>query len=145
MDIIRGCTEFFIIFEKDAVEAAAKMNGRGEAMDDGKDAGLRVGRHPVLGELRKGREVLICVDGRYIPAREGEPLAAALFAAGVRRTRYSRKRGEPRGPFCMVGRCTECLMTVDGKPNVRTCITPVREGMRVETPGRSDRDLRERR
>jgi len=99
------------------------------------EIGLRVRWHPVLGDMDKGREVFIFVDGRRIPAREGEPLAAALFAAGIRRTRYSRKRGEPRGPFCMVGRCTECLMTVDGVGNVRTCVTPVREGMRVETPG----------
>lgn len=95
---------------------------------------LRVGWHPVLGETGKGRTVTISVDGRAIPAREGEPIAAALYAAGIRVTRYSPRSGEPRGPFCMIGRCTECSMTVDGIPNVRTCLTPVRDGMRIETP-----------
>ena len=97
--------------------------------------GLRVGRHPVLGEMGRGRPVTIYVDGRPVPAREGEPVAAALYASGIRITRYARLSGEPRGPFCMIGQCTECAMTVDGVPNVRTCIAPVRDGMRVETPG----------
>ncbi len=89
-----------------------------------------------MGEMERGRPVTIYVDGRQVPAHEGEPIAAALYAAGIRLTRYSPHSGEPRGPFCMIGRCTECAMTVDGTPNVRTCVTPVREGMKVETPGR---------
>ena len=44
-----------------------------------------------------------------------------------------RDRGYPRGIFCGIGRCTDCVMTVDGQPNVRTCVTPVRAGMKVET------------
>ena len=42
------------------------------------------------------------------------------------------KRHEPRGIFCAIGRCTDCKMTVDGVPNTRTCITLVKDGMRVE-------------
>lgn len=95
---------------------------------------LRVDRHPVLGEISRGRPVTIYADGRPVPAREGEPIAAALYASGIRTTRYSSHSGEPRGPFCMIGRCAECSMTVDGVPNIRTCLTPVRDGMRVETP-----------
>ncbi|MEW6217763.1 MAG: (2Fe-2S)-binding protein, partial [Candidatus Bipolaricaulota bacterium] len=72
-------------------------------------------------------------NGRPIMAREGEPIAAALVAAGVWEFHCSRKAGEPRGPFCMIGRCTDCVMVVNGIPNVRTCITPVEEGMGVET------------
>ncbi len=98
---------------------------------------LRVRKHPVLGEMAKGDLVTIYVDGRPLSAREGEPVAAALYANGIKVTRFSSISGEPRGPFCMIGRCTECAMTVDGVPNVRTCLTPVREGMKVETPGRS--------
>jgi predicted molibdopterin-dependent oxidoreductase YjgC len=97
---------------------------------------MRVVEHPVLGGMGGGREVTIYVDGRPVPAREGEPIAAALYANGIRTTRYSSLSGEPRGPFCMIGRCTECAMIVDGVPNVRTCLTPVREGMIVDTPGR---------
>ena len=61
------------------------------------------------------------------------PIAAALLASGVRVFRKTAKKGYPRGVFCGIGRCTDCVMTVDGKPNVRTCVTPVRAGMKVET------------
>ena len=64
---------------------------------------------------------------------EGEPIAAALRVAGVMAHRYTAKRHEPRGVFCAIGRCTDCVMVVDGKPNVRICITPLKEGMVVET------------
>ncbi len=40
---------------------------------------------------------------------------------------------EPRGLFCAIGRCTDCVMTVDGVPNVRTCVTLVEGGMSIET------------
>jgi sarcosine oxidase subunit alpha len=93
----------------------------------------RITSHPVLGELPQAELVTIHVDGEPVLAREGEPIAAALLAAGTRVLRRSQKLGEPRGVFCAIGRCTDCAMTVDGRPNVRTCVTPVREGMRVET------------
>jgi predicted molibdopterin-dependent oxidoreductase YjgC len=76
---------------------------------------------------------MIWVDGEAFVAREGDTIAAALMAAGRRVLRRTVQSGEPRGVFCAVGRCTDCVMTVDGQPNVRTCITLVREGMRVET------------
>jgi aerobic-type carbon monoxide dehydrogenase small subunit (CoxS/CutS family) len=93
----------------------------------------RITSHPVLGSLPPAREVTLTVDGEPIPAREGEPIAVALLAVGRRVLRYSDRRGEPRGLFCAIGRCTDCAMTVDGRPNVRTCITPARHGMRIET------------
>ncbi|MBX5445388.1 (2Fe-2S)-binding protein [Sphaerobacter sp.] len=94
---------------------------------------LRVRQHPVLGDLPPTTEVTIYVDDRPIPARAGEPIAAALLAAGIRVCRTMPNRGRPRGPFCGVGRCTDCLMTVDGEPSVRTCVTPVRDGQRIVT------------
>jgi predicted molibdopterin-dependent oxidoreductase YjgC len=94
---------------------------------------LRIYDHPILGKLRERRKVLIEVDGKRIEAYEGEPIAAALLAAGIRVFRYTVRRNEPRGLFCAIGRCTDCVMTVDGTPNIRTCITPVRDGMKVET------------
>jgi aerobic-type carbon monoxide dehydrogenase small subunit (CoxS/CutS family) len=77
--------------------------------------------------------VLIEVDGQVIQAVAGEPIAAALLAAGKTVFRYTRKRHEPRGVFCAIGRCTDCMMVVDGVPNVRTCVTPVRAGMKIQT------------
>jgi hypothetical protein len=94
---------------------------------------LRITDHPVLGSLAGRPSVHLTVDGRRVEAREGEPVAAALVAAGVRVFRKTSRRGEPRQLFCGIGRCTDCVMVVDGQPNVRTCVTPVRDGMRVET------------
>lgn len=94
---------------------------------------MRVIDHPILGPMPQRRQVTIYVDGKPIPAYEGEPIAAALVASGIRVMRKTPKLGQPRGVFCAIGRCTDCVMTVDGVPNVRTCVTPVREGMRVET------------
>ena len=72
-------------------------------------------------------------DGKEMDGYEGEPISVALKAAGVTKHRYTKKEHKPRGIFCAIGRCTDCVMGVDGKPNVRTCITPLAEGMTVET------------
>jgi hypothetical protein len=71
-------------------------------------------------------------SGRPIGGREGDSIAAALLAAGIRATRTSAISGMSRGPYCMIGACFECLALVDGKPGVQTCMMAVREGMRVE-------------
>ena len=71
-------------------------------------------------------------DGRAVEALEGDTVASALYAAGRRVFGRSFKYHRPRGLYCMSGRCPNCLMTVDGKPNVRTCVTPVKEGMKVQ-------------
>jgi len=77
--------------------------------------------------------VSLTVDGFEIVGRPGEPIAAALLANGIRRFRTMPKSGNTRGGFCFAGRCSDCQMIVDGVPNVMACVTPVREGMRVET------------
>jgi len=101
---------------------------------------LRIKSHPILGDIPKRKLVKIEVDGRTIEAFEGEPIAAALLAAGIKVFRRTVKRREPRGLFCTIGQCTDCMMTVNGMPNVRTCITPVEEGMEISTQiGRGER------
>lgn len=94
---------------------------------------MRIYEHPILGRMKERRKIFIKVDGKQIEAYEGEPIAAALLAAGIKVFRYTEKEKEPRGLFCAIGRCTDCVMTVNGVPNIRTCITPVREGMEIET------------
>ena len=94
---------------------------------------MRIEVHPILGKPERGRKVTIVFDGKAIEAFEGEPIAASLAAAGVRIFRYTEKLKEPRGISCALGRCTDCVMIVDGIPNTRTCVTPVEDGMRVET------------
>lgn len=90
-------------------------------------------KHPILGSIEGKKEVKITVDGKVIKAIDGEPIASALLAAGITTFRKTWKRKEPRGYFCGIGLCTDCMMIVDGKPNVRTCITPVKDGMRIKT------------
>ena len=93
---------------------------------------MRIDRHPIL-TFERGREIEFEFDGRRLRGCEGETIAAALHAAGVRVLRESIRLGRPRGFFCAIGRCSSCLMTVNGVPNAMTCITPLEEGMRVET------------
>ena len=98
---------------------------------------MRIKEHPILGPLEKKVVVEIEVDGRPVEAYDREPIAAALMAAGISVFRYTRKKGEPRGIFCAIGQCTDCMMTVDGVTNVRTCITPVKDGMKIKTQQQS--------
>ena len=93
----------------------------------------RISEHPILGCPAERKLVTFSLDGREMTGYEGEPIAAALKAAGVMVHRYTAKKHEPRGIFCAIGRCTDCVMVVDGKPNVRTCMTPLAEGMDVRT------------
>lgn len=94
---------------------------------------MRIKQHPILGEESVSQVVEITVDGKKIKAKKGEMIAAALMANGIRIHRHTAKKQEPRGIFCGIGQCTDCVMTVNGKPNVRTCITPVEEHMVIET------------
>lgn len=91
------------------------------------------GTRVVSEAVTRGSEVEILVDGHPVRAYEGESVAAALLAAGRRALRSTPLRGEPRGLYCGIGACFDCVMTVDGEPGVRTCQTPVRAGMRVDT------------
>ena len=93
----------------------------------------RIPEHPILGVQKKGRVVSFTLDGKTLQGCEGEPIAAALKVNGVMVHRYTQKQHRPRGIFCAIGRCTDCVMIVDGVPNTRTCITPLREGMKIQT------------
>ena len=89
-------------------------------------------KHPIL-EFEHGKEVSFSFDGKELKGFEGEPIAVALTANGVRVFRVSPLMKRPRGFFCAIGKCSSCFMTVDGVPNVRTCVTPLEAGMKVET------------
>ena len=93
----------------------------------------RISEHPILGVQEKGKTVKFIFDDKEVEGYEGEPIAVALKAAGLMVHRYTQKEHKPRGIFCAIGRCTDCVMIVDGVPNVRTCITPLKEGMMVKT------------
>lgn len=71
------------------------------------------------------------LDGREVEGVAGDTVASALLALGVRAFRRNPATGETRGPFCLIGACFECLVEIDGWPDRRACITPLRPGMRV--------------
>ncbi len=86
--------------------------------------------HPIL-EFKRGKRVKFYFEDQELEGYEGLPIAAALHAAGIRVLSLSTKRGRPRGFFCAVGKCSSCLMEVDGKPNVMVCMVSLKEGMKV--------------
>ena len=106
------------------------MDTRGESDDFG---ATRITAHPILGDLPPLPLVEFSFDGAAVSGRDGESIAAALFAAGYRVFRTMPRFGDARGGYCMIGRCTDCLVVVDGLPNVPACRTPVSAGQVVRT------------
>jgi predicted molibdopterin-dependent oxidoreductase YjgC len=76
--------------------------------------------------------VTITFAGAPLQARAGQTVAAALTEAGIRSWRTTRHHDRPRGLFCGIGICFDCLITVDGRPAQRACLVPVRDGMTLE-------------
>ncbi len=89
--------------------------------------------------LHEGVAVPITVDGRSVEAREGDSVAAAMLAAGITICRTT-VQGASRGPYCMMGACFDCLVTIDGVGNRQGCMVKVASGMRVDTQ-RGKREL----
>jgi len=79
--------------------------------------------------------VTVTFAGRTLQARDGQSVAAALTAAGVRSWRTTRRGERPRGLFCGIGVCFDCLLTIDGRPAQRACLVPVQDGMIVGETG----------
>jgi predicted molibdopterin-dependent oxidoreductase YjgC len=74
------------------------------------------------------RLVSFTFEGRPLSAPAGSSIGAALWAVGVRQLRTTRVLGRPRGLFCGIGQCFDCLVRIGGGPVVRACVTPVHEG-----------------
>jgi D-hydroxyproline dehydrogenase subunit gamma len=83
--------------------------------------------------IRRGPELTLDVDGDPVVAYAGETVAAALLAAGHRILRRTALTGQPRGLFCGMGVCHECLMVINGRPSVQACLVEAEEGMTVRT------------
>ena len=79
--------------------------------------------------------VALRVDGRDVSVPAVSSLAAAALLAGVMPTRRSAVSGAGRAPYCLMGVCYDCLMEVDGVPDVQACLTPVRPGMEARSQG----------
>src|SRR3954466_7351525 len=77
-----------------------------------------------------GAPIRLSFEGQEVPALAGETLAAALSAAGILAYRAT-PGGAPRGLFCGMGACFDCVVTIDGKPGQRACLVKAADGMRV--------------
>ena len=89
-------------------------------------------RRRLSGTREVARRVRFTMDGRTLEGLEGESVAAALAASGVRALRRARS-GAPRGVWCGMGACFECVVSIDGQPERRACLEKLRDGMRVES------------
>ncbi len=94
---------------------------------------MRIKTHPILEFPADRKKIDFTFNGKKITALEGDTIAAALHAAGIRVLSHSLKQHRPRGFFCAIGKCSSCEMEVDGRPNVKTCLEPVRQGMVVKS------------
>ena len=70
-------------------------------------------------------------DNKKIPFTHGMSVAAALLRAGITDFRQTQVGNLPRGPFCMMGACFDCLLVIDGMPNRQGCMTPAKQGIRI--------------
>lgn len=92
---------------------------------------MRIEKHPIL-QFNKEKKITFTFNGENVVGYEGETIAAALHAAGVKVLGKSLFLHRPRGFYCAIGNCSSCMMTVNGVANVKTCVTDLEEGMVVE-------------
>jgi thioredoxin reductase/bacterioferritin-associated ferredoxin len=81
--------------------------------------------------VHRGKEIEIVINNHPIRAYEGETIAAVLTAIGIRQIRLAPQHNDPRGLYCCMGSCYGCLVTVNGRPNERACVTPVQAGQKI--------------
>ena len=86
---------------------------------------------PLIPSTALLERVRIHIDGTPHDVPAHYSVAAAMLAAGSAACRTSAVSGAPRGPFCMMGVCFDCLVEIDGVPNVQGCMTPIADGMQV--------------
>ncbi len=92
---------------------------------------MRITKHPVL-DVHDGKQVSFTFDGQPMTGREGEMVSSALFANGIRTFSIHKVEDAPQGIFCADGQCSQCTVVIDGMP-VKSCVTPLKEGMNIET------------
>jgi hypothetical protein len=80
-------------------------------------------------------EIAFTLDGVPMTAAEGQSIAGALIGSGIMSWRRTRFDDQPRGVFCGIGACFDCLITVNDEPNVRACLAQVREGRSRDASG----------
>ena len=91
-----------------------------------------VGDLRIKQKITRGQSFHIQVNGKVVTAYPGETIATILMAEGFQDFRHTARSGEPRGMFCGMGLCFDCLVTVNGESNIRACITVVQPGDKIE-------------
>lgn len=93
----------------------------------------RIVDHPVLGHVEYESPITFTFDGKTYEGYEGDTVASALLANGIRQLRVHEESGTTRGIYCNIGHCFECRLTIDDMPGVRACLTPIKSDMIVES------------
>ena len=93
---------------------------------------MRIKEHPIL-TFEEKKKLSFFFDGKEVFGYEGDTIASALHALGIKVLSHSIELKRPRGFYCAIGNCSSCNMIVDGKPNVRTCVILLKENMIVKT------------
>lgn len=92
-------------------------------------ASFRIASDP---KISRGKAIQLTIDEQIVTAHEGESVASIMMVEGKVAMRTTTE-GDPRGIFCGMGVCFDCLVVVDDVPNIRACMTWAQEGMRVNT------------
>jgi len=93
---------------------------------------MRIKEHPIL-EFTEKKKLSFLFDGKKVHGYEGDTIASALHALGVRVLSHSIDLKRPRGFYCAIGNCSSCNMIVNNEPNVKTCVVLLEENMEVKT------------
>lgn len=82
---------------------------------------------------KRGKPIYVTVDGHAAEAYAGETVATVLLANGNIIFQQDENAHAPCCLFCGMGVCFNCLVTINGLPNIRACVTPITAGMEIET------------
>lgn len=97
----------------------------------------RIEEHPII-EFKKREEISFKFNGVELIGQEGDTIAGALIANGVKCFRITNKNQEKRSLFCGIGQCTDCSVIVDGVPNIKSCVTKLEANMNIIMQGKGD-------
>lgn|SRR5690625_3437900 len=85
----------------------------------------------ILSRNSSQEEIEFFFEGQKLNAIQGQTVAAALFSHDITTFRQSALSGQQRGPYCLMGVCHECLVTIDDVPNRQACLVPIEKGMHI--------------
>jgi hypothetical protein len=97
----------------------------------------RIKEHPII-DFKKEEEIPFKYNGVDLLGREGDTIAGALIANGVKYFRITTRHKEKRSLFCGIGQCTDCSVNVNGIPNVKSCVTKLEANMYIIMQGVCD-------